>query len=63
MGIFEALVVDPATEEFILSSPPVSALRAFAIKKGMVEMRQDGILKVLKNITTLQELERVTAEE
>ncbi|MDP2664779.1 MAG: GspE/PulE family protein [bacterium] len=63
VGIFEALLVDPSTEEFILSSPPVSALRAFAIKKGMIEMRQDGILKVLKNITTLQELERVTAEE
>ncbi|MDO8577384.1 MAG: GspE/PulE family protein [Candidatus Wildermuthbacteria bacterium] len=63
VGIFEAFLIDPATEEFVLASPSTSALKAFAVKKGMVDMYQDGILKVLKNITTLEELERVAIEE
>lgn len=63
VGIFEALLIDSETEEFILTSPSTSALKTFALKKGMVDMYQDGILKVLESITTLQELERVTAEE
>ena len=33
-----------------------------AIKKGMVSMRQDGLIKVLEEITTIEEVERVTGE-
>ena len=61
VGIFEALVVDEKTEEFVLKSPSTVSLRAFALEKGMVEMYQDGILKVLAGITTLEELQRVAA--
>lgn len=61
-GIFEAIAVDQETEEFILTSPSVSALRSFAIKKGMVPLYQDGILKVMEGITTFDELDRVAAE-
>ena len=46
-----------------MSSPSVSALRKFAVEQGMVEMYQDGILKVLEGITTLQELQRVATME
>lgn len=63
IGIFEAMVIDDKTEEYILRSPAVSALHLFATEKGMVEMFQDGILKVLTHITTLEELERVAAED
>ncbi|MBI1984937.1 MAG: type II/IV secretion system protein [Candidatus Wildermuthbacteria bacterium] len=62
IGIFEAIAVDDQMEEFILSSDSSSSLKAFAVKKGMVPMRQDGILKVLKGITTLEEVERVAEE-
>ena len=63
VGIFEALVVDEKTEEFVLKSPSTVSLRAFALEKGMVEMYQDGILKVLAGITTLEELQRVAATQ
>jgi type II secretory ATPase GspE/PulE/Tfp pilus assembly ATPase PilB-like protein len=33
-----------------------------AVKKGMVTMYQDGILKVLEGITTIEEVERVVSE-
>jgi len=62
VGIFEALVVSDDMEEFILRSPSVSALKEFAIKKGMTTMYQDGLVKIVEGITTLEELERVTSE-
>ncbi len=62
IGIFEAFLVDNEMEKFILTSPSISALREKAIKKGMLTMRQDGIIKVLEGITTIGEVERVAGE-
>jgi type II secretory ATPase GspE/PulE/Tfp pilus assembly ATPase PilB-like protein len=63
VGIFEAFVIDDEMERFILASPSIVDMREKAIKKGMVLMRQDGFLKVLNGITTMEEVERVTMEE
>ena len=30
-----------------------------AVKKGMVTMKQDGLIKVLEGITTIEEIEKV----
>ena len=61
-GIFEALLVDDEMEKFILSSPSISDLKEIAKKKGMVTMYQDGLLKVINGITTIEEIERVVVE-
>jgi len=61
VGIFEAIVADDALETFVVKSPSIAEVRAFAIKQGMVTMYQDGLFKVLEKTTTLQEVERVTA--
>jgi type II secretory ATPase GspE/PulE/Tfp pilus assembly ATPase PilB-like protein len=61
-GIFETFLVDDEMEKFILTSPSISALKEMAQKKGMVTMYQDGILKVIEKVTTLQEVERVVGE-
>jgi len=63
VGIFEAFLINDDMEKFILTSPPISALREKAIKNGMVTMREDGIVKVIEGITTLEEVERVAGEE
>ena len=63
IGVYEAFLVDDEMERFILTSPSISALREFAIKKGMVTMRQDGLIKVLQGITTIEEIDRVVGEE
>jgi len=60
IGIFEIFLVDEEMEKFILENPSISALRKMAIKKGMLTMRQDGLLKVLEGKTTIEEVERVT---
>jgi type II secretory ATPase GspE/PulE/Tfp pilus assembly ATPase PilB-like protein len=59
-GIFEAFLVDEEMEKFILEAPSIAALRKEAIKKGMITMQQDGLIKVLNGVTTIEEVERIT---
>jgi type II secretory ATPase GspE/PulE/Tfp pilus assembly ATPase PilB-like protein len=59
VGIYEFFLVDEEMESFILKAPPISEMRKKAIEKGMVPMYQDGLLKVLERITTIEEVERV----
>ena len=61
-GIYEVLLVDDEMEKFILTSPPIVAIKEMAQKKGMVTMYQDGLLKVINGITTIEEVERVVVE-
>lgn len=60
IGIFEAFLIDDEMEEFILTSPPSFAIKDLAIKKGLVTMKQDGLIKILQKITTLEEVIKVT---
>ncbi len=63
VGIFEAFFVDNEMEKFISTSPSIALLEETAIKKGMVTIKQDGLIKVLEGITTLEEIERIVGEE
>ncbi len=63
VGIFEAFVIDDDMERFILKAPSITAMRDHAIKKGMILMHQDGLIKVLEGITTIEEVERTTGLE
>jgi len=62
VGVYETFLIDDEMEKFILTSPSIVAMRELAIKKGMVLMHQDGLIKVLEGITTIEEVERVTGE-
>jgi type II secretory ATPase GspE/PulE/Tfp pilus assembly ATPase PilB-like protein len=59
IGIFEAMIIDDEMQDFILTSPSSSALQKLAVKKGMTTMKQDGLIKVLEGITTMDEVKRV----
>jgi len=61
-GVFESLPIDDEIEEFILNNPSVATLRKRAIEKGMVTLKQDGLIKILKGVTSIEELERVAGE-
>lgn len=58
-GLFEAFLVDSEMERFILTNPPVSAVRELAIKKGMATMYQSGLIDVALGLTTFDEVARV----
>lgn len=62
-GIFEAMVIDSEMEDLISKNPTVVQIRTLAAEKKMTTMYQDGLIKVLQGITTLEEVERVTAEK
>ncbi len=56
IAIFEMLEMSDDLEKIILGDISESALRAEAKKQGMITMFQDGILKVLKGVVSLEEL-------
>jgi len=62
IGIFEFLEGGPDLETTILKEASEVALRAVADRQGMVTMQEDGILKVLQGITTVDEVKGVTGE-
>jgi len=59
IGVFELFIVNDAMEKVILKTPSNVEIKEAAIKAGMVLMRQDGLLKVLQKITTMDEAERI----
>lgn len=60
VGIYELLTVDDQLRDTIARNPNVSEFRRLCIERGMVTLRQDGLRKVAKGLTTIQEVLRVT---
>jgi type II secretory ATPase GspE/PulE/Tfp pilus assembly ATPase PilB-like protein len=60
--VSEVLSMTKEMEELITKQPTTSEVEELAIAQGMITMPQDGILKVLEGITTMEEVERVTEE-
>jgi len=61
VAIYEVIEIDDALRA-IISDNKVNETEVYkvALRQGMISMKQDGILKALKGITTLAEIERVT---
>jgi type IV pilus assembly protein PilB len=61
-GIYEIFRVSDAIRELLLKLVPVRDLRNQAVKEGMVTMFQDGLQKVERGQTTIEEVIRVVEE-
>jgi type IV pilus assembly protein PilB len=59
MGIFEAIKTDEEIEKIIPTNPSEREIKKVAKKQGILSMRQDGIVKVLNQITSLEEVKSV----
>lgn len=59
LGIFEVLELKDNIRELIMRNANAEEIKEAAIKNGMTTMAQDGIRKVLKGETTLEEIMRV----
>ncbi|MEK7142158.1 MAG: hypothetical protein AAB818_01070, partial [Patescibacteria group bacterium] len=59
IGVYEAILIDEEIEPLILLNPTETDILKKAEKQGILNMQQDGILKVLSGITSLDELQRV----
>jgi len=56
IGIFEMVEMTDEFEKIILGALSEAAMREEARRQGMITMFQDGILKVLKGVVSLEEL-------
>lgn len=56
IGIYEILTMDASIKELTSSNAPAFKILEQAIENGMVTMLQDGVLKVLQGITSLEEV-------
>lgn len=59
IGIFEGIMSDQAIDTIIRTNPGEREIWETAKQQGILSMQQDGVLKVLRGITSLSELERV----
>ncbi|OGZ93458.1 MAG: hypothetical protein A2528_02395 [Candidatus Staskawiczbacteria bacterium RIFOXYD2_FULL_37_9] len=62
-GLFEVLSMSDELAELIQKNPLESLIYKAAQKQGMLTMEQEGILKVLRGQTTIEEVARATTEE
>ena len=61
-GLYETIDVDEDIQKLIISHATANEIMRQAKKKGTVTMRQDGILKVLSGITSIEEVNRVASD-
>jgi general secretion pathway protein E len=62
-AIYELLTVDDEMRQLIMKNTDAATIKALAMGKGMTTLRQDGADKILKGITTVEEVVRVTQKE
>lgn len=62
VAIAEVLKMTPQLADLILKNPSESEILKEANRQEMIEMRQDGMVKVLEGVTSIEEVLRVAAE-
>lgn len=62
MGIYEVLEVDEPIQQMIVSHSTSDEIQNSSVKAGMLTMQQDGFVKALLGMTTIEEILRVTRE-
>lgn len=61
-GLYETITVDEDIQKMIVNHSTAAEIMRLAREKGTVTMRQDGILKVLSGITSIDEVNRVASD-
>ncbi len=61
-GLYETISVDEDFQKMIISHATANEIMRLAKAKGTVTMRQDGILKALSGITSIEEVNRVASD-
>ncbi|MEI6304479.1 MAG: GspE/PulE family protein [Candidatus Taylorbacteria bacterium] len=63
IGVYEAILTDQKVEDAVESNPSEREIWNAAKGQGILTMKQDGIIKILKGMTSLSELQRVISLE
>ena len=62
VGIFEVLSVSEKIVKLILERAPAGEIEKQAIEEGMITMLQDGYLRVVEGVSTMEEVVRVVRD-
>ena len=62
IGIYEVMRVTPEIKRIILDGPEESKIMAMAQQQGMTTLRQDGIIKAMRGLVSLEEVLRTEKE-
>jgi len=62
MGIFEVLEISESIKQLILKGASESQIQNQAEKEGMITMLEDGFIKAVQRVTSIEEVLRVTRE-
>jgi type IV pilus assembly protein PilB len=60
-GLYEVMALSPELRRMILRSASVADIQAMAVKEGMLTLRMDGLKKIERGVTTLEEVVKETA--
>ena len=61
-GLYEVMDVTEEIQNLIVARSTSAEIQRKAVEQGMITMRQDGYLKALQGITTIEEVNRVAAD-
>ena len=59
-GIYEVMAMNPAIRKLIMQNAGAQEIKDAALENGMLTLRMDGLLKVMKGITTMEQVIRET---
>jgi type IV pilus assembly protein PilB len=62
-GLYEVMPISPAIRDLILDRAPSPVIKRQAVEEGMLTLRADGVLKLRKGVTTVEEVLKETAED
>ena len=60
-GLYEVMALSPALRRLVLQGASTADLQDKAVEEGMLTLRMDGIMKLRKGVTTLEEVVKETA--
>ncbi|NIR46564.1 MAG: type IV-A pilus assembly ATPase PilB [Gemmatimonadetes bacterium] len=60
-GLYEVMVITPTIRRMIMHGEGADAMKEQAVSEGMLTLRDDGLIKINKGITTLEEVLKETA--
>lgn len=61
-ALFEVLQMTPELEDIVTGSPTIQKITQEAKRQGMITLRQDGVLKALDGLVSIEEILRETEE-
>ena len=61
-GLYEVMALSPELRRMILRGASVVEIRDQAVIEGMLTLRMDGMKKIERGVTTLEEVVKETAE-